>query len=151
MSYGWGCRRAGREPRLPFISAGYILCQHAVEEVDMPPRQIHLHLFIEYHYRDSDSCFGNSLLFFSITPSLQRQATLGTLDRCEVLQFGSNGKDGISTCKSRVNCSFPRVGMPTGGLKTFHSPCMSKNVNVANFLSPCKKMENLPPPCPAAR
>lgn len=43
---------------LPFISAAYILCQHAVEEVDIPPRQIHLHLFIASHYRDPDFLFG---------------------------------------------------------------------------------------------
>lgn len=54
---------AGTEPPLPFISAGYIGCQPAVEEVDIAPRQIHSHLFIASHYRDAESRFANWLLF----------------------------------------------------------------------------------------
>lgn len=47
----------GSEPRLPLIGAGYVRCQHAMEEIDIPPMQIHLDLFIANHYLNPDSCF----------------------------------------------------------------------------------------------
>lgn len=48
-------------------SAVFRLCQHAVEEVDIPLRQIHLHLFIASHYRQPDPCCGEQAST-SLTP-----------------------------------------------------------------------------------
>lgn len=64
----------------------YYVSMLCAEEVDIPPRQIHLHLFIASHCWDPDYRFGEQdPILFSITSKLPR-----ALDGWEMLKFRSS-------------------------------------------------------------